>query len=169
MRRLIEQAYPFEVRQFDRRESVARGFAGDASRLVFTAPAPATRGSVGMYRYAFGTGEGADAGNFEVSWSPDRNGAPASTAEPHREPLLDGVESVAISYLELVELGDGKMEMNWRDEWQDRDAPPALVRIRVGFPAGDARRWPELVIAPRISADANCVFDVVSQMCRMAE
>lgn len=169
LRRLIEQAYPFEVPQADRQQRVARGISGNATRFALSAPAPATSGSVGMYRYAFGAGEGADSGKLEVSWTLDRNGAVASGNDSHREALLEGVESMSIAYLELVELGDGKMEMNWREEWMDRDALPALVRIRVGFAPGDARRWPEFVVAPRISADANCVFDVVSQMCRMAE
>ena len=69
--------------------------------------------------------------------------------------------------LELVERGNGDIEPFWHETWIDRPAPPALVRIRVKFPAGDRRVWPELIVAPRISTDANCVFDVVSQMCRM--
>jgi general secretion pathway protein J len=172
LRRLIEQAYPFEVRQAEGQQRVARGISGDASRFALSAPAPATSGSVGMYRYAFAVGEGADEGRFAVSWTHDRNGATPADADAgalRRETLLEGIESVSIAYLELVERGDGTMEMNWRDEWLDRDGLPALVRVRVGFPRGDARRWPELVVAPRITADANCVFDVVSQMCRMPE
>jgi general secretion pathway protein J len=170
LRRLIEQAYPFEVRQAEGKQRVARGMSGDVSRFAMSAPAPATSGSVGMYRYAFGVGEGTDAGKFEVTWALDRNGAtPGDGDAARREMLLEGVESISIAYLELVERGDGTMELNWRNEWLDRDALPALVRVRVDFGPGDSRLWPELVVAPRITADANCVFDVVSQMCRMPE
>jgi general secretion pathway protein J len=82
--------------------------------------------------------------------------------------LLTGVESFSISYLELVELGNGQIEPHWRDSWLDQVSPPALVRVKVTFAPGEKRCWPELMVAPRISTDANCVFDVVSQMCRIA-
>jgi len=82
--------------------------------------------------------------------------------------ILTGVQSLSISYLELVELANGQIETNWTDSWVEKPAPPALVRIRLRFGVGDKRRWPELIVAPRISTDANCVFDVVSQMCRIA-
>ena len=170
LRRLIEQAYPFEVPQTEGAGGAERGLSGDATRLALSSPAPATAGGVGLYRYAFALAQSGAAGRFEVSWTLDRNGA-AETASPSNarsEALLEGVQSISIAYLELVELGNGQIEPNWRDEWIDKSAMPALVRIRVTFAPGDPRRWPELIVAPRISADANCVFDVVSQMCRIA-
>jgi general secretion pathway protein J len=169
LRRLIEQAYPFETPQTEGSAVAPRGLSGDATRLALSAPAPAV-GGIGLYRYAFALGESDAADRFEVSWTLDRNGAggaaPASKARS--EALIEGVQSISIAYLELVELGNGQIEPNWRDEWIDKRAMPALVRIRVTFAPGDPRHWPELVVAPRVSADANCVFDVVSQMCRIA-
>jgi general secretion pathway protein J len=171
LRRLIEQAYPFEVSQATAATAAPRGLTGNASHLEMSAPAPAMDGAVGFYRYTLSLAGTAEAGRFEVSWTLDRNGAteaaPAA-ATARTEPLLEGVRSISIAYLELVELGNGQIEPNWRDEWIDKRAMPALVRIRVSFAPGDPRHWPELVVAPRISADANCVFDVVSQMCRIA-
>mgnify|MGYP006214980911 CR=1 FL=1 len=54
----------------------------------------------------------------------------------------------------------------WLDSWRGKQPLPKLVRLRIGFPAGDARRWPELIVSPRITDDANCAFDVVAQRCR---
>jgi hypothetical protein len=34
------------------------------------------------------------------------------------------------------------------------------------FAANDPRTWPDLVMSPRITDDANCEFDVVAQRCR---
>lgn len=169
LRRLIEQAYPFEASQAQGAGPVARGLTGDASRLALSSPAPATAGAVGLYRYAFALAKSGAASRFEVSWTLDRNGTAeaASAIDPHREALLEGVQSISIAYLELVERGNGQIEPDWRDEWIDKSVMPALVRIRITFAPGDPRRWPELIVAPRISADANCVFDVVSQMCRI--
>jgi general secretion pathway protein J len=170
LRRLIEQAYPFEVSQAEGSAQTARGLTGDATHLDVSAPAPAMSGALGFYRYAIALSDTERAGQFEVSWTFDRNGPSKATEalNTHREALLDGVQSISIAYLELIEHGNGQIEPNWRDSWVHKGALPALVRVRITFAPGDPRHWPELVIAPRISADANCVFDVVSQMCRIA-
>jgi general secretion pathway protein J len=165
LRRILEQAYPFEAAA-GMATAKTHGLEGAADGLVVTAPAPARAGGVGMYRYSLAVADN----SLEMSWSTDRNGARDTNAgaEPRREVLLEGVESLSIDYLELVERGNGEIEPFWHETWLDKAQPPALVRIRVRFAAGEHRAWPELVVAPRISTDANCVFDVVSQMCRMA-
>jgi general secretion pathway protein J len=43
---------------------------------------------------------------------------------------------------------------------------PQLLRIQVRFTEGDSRTWPDLVIAPRITADVGCVYDQLTQQCR---
>src|SRR5882672_4385857 len=162
LRRLIEHAYPFESTDAGRSAGVPHGLAGDSRKLELSAPASAHLGGVGHYRYSI---ELTQDGALEVSWLLDRHGTPASdapTATQH-EAILSGAASIAIDYLELIERGSGQIEPNWRDNWIDKSDLPALVRIRVVFPPNDRRQWPELIVAPRISADANCVFDVVSQ------
>lgn len=163
LRRLIEQGYPFEA---GGSSSASHGLVGNEDRFALTAPAAAHLGGVGHYRYALVLNED---GGLEVGWGLDRNGAnePSEASGGHEE-ILDGVQSVSIAYLELVERGNGQIELHWRETWIDKAALPALVRIRVAFEENDRRQWPELIVAPRIFADANCVFDVVSQMCRIA-
>lgn len=167
IRRLVEQAYPFEVTPDAKSGAVARGLSGEEKRLALSAPAAAHLGGVGHYRYTLALAED---GALDVSWVLDRNGASEEIAEAkvRHEAILDGVHSISIAYLELVERGNGRIELNWQESWIDKSVLPALVRIRVEFAPDDRRRWPELIVAPRISADANCVFDVVSQMCRIA-
>jgi general secretion pathway protein J len=53
--------------------------------------------------------------------------------------LLRGVSRIAFSYWR----GGG----TWVSEWQEPELP-ALVRIRLEFPEGDTRRWPDIVAAP---------------------
>jgi general secretion pathway protein J len=162
LRRLIEQAYPFEGPASEAAATVARPLEGGARELALSAPSLARAGAVGLVRYTLAESDGA----LEVRWSIDRNGAADAVSE-RREALLDGVAALSIDYLELVRLDNGQFEPLWRESWTNRHKLPALVRVRVQFAPGDRRQWPELVVAPRISADANCVFDVVSQMCRM--
>jgi general secretion pathway protein J len=162
LRRLIEQAYPFEPAAGAAIVETGRPMFGNGSFLELSAPSSAHLGGAGLYRYALSRDE---YGALEVAWWLDRNGAAAESKT--REVLLEDVAGISIAYLELVELGDGQFEPQWRETWGDQNTLPALVRIRVTFSEGDRRRWPELVVSPRLSADANCVFDVVSQTCRM--
>lgn len=164
MRRIIEQAYPFES-PMEKKE--ATGLDGDSSRFLVTASAVAAEGSSGFHRFEVSLDQ---SGDLSVSWYQDRNGRQGGDAKmhPQREVILSGVQSFSISYLELVELDNGQIEPHWQDSWLKQGRPPALVRVRVKFADGDRRRWPELVVDPRITTDANCVFDVVAQMCRMS-
>jgi general secretion pathway protein J len=167
LRRVLESAYPFEPATGASAREVTHGLIGTASGFAASAPAPASTGSAGLYRYTLSL---SPKGVLSLALMTDRNGAPVenATGEALGEALLNHVESISIDYLELVDRGNGEIEPIWHETWVDSSAPPALVRIRVTFPAGDRRNWPELIVAPRISTDANCVFDVVSQMCRMA-
>jgi general secretion pathway protein J len=144
----------------------SRAHEGEIARLSVTAPALAAEGSLGFHRFEISLEE---PGELTVRWFQDRNGRPDGDhqREPQREVLLSGVKSWSISYLELIELGNGQIEPHWLDSWLEKGFMPALVRIRVLFKDGERRSWPELMVAPRITTDANCVFDVVSQMCRI--
>jgi general secretion pathway protein J len=164
IRRLIEQAYPFEVTG-EGKEPAAHGISGDEKRLALSAPAAASLGGIGFYRYALTRGQD---GALDVSWALDRNGLSAPETGSHHEAVLDGVRAISIAYLELIERGNGQIELSWQESWIDKPTLPALVRIRVEFAPDDRRRWPDLIVAPRVSADANCIFDVVSQTCRIA-
>lgn len=168
LRRVLENAYPFETAS-TANGPAERGLMGAAQGLQVTAPALAAEGSAGLYRFELSLSDG-EKGELAVRWVQDRNGVPAIQTKKgaQREVILTGVQSLSIDYLQLVELGNGQIEAHWRDSWLDNATLPALVRVRLKFAPGDRRVWPELIVAPRISTDANCVFDVVSQMCRMA-
>lgn len=74
-----------------------------------------------------------------LDWLPHRHAVPTGpTPPPHVETLLTGLERLDISYY-----GDGI----WLNEWS-QNKPPRLIRIRLVFPDGDPRHWPDLVAAP---------------------
>jgi len=54
-----------------------------------------------------------------------------------------------IAGLELAYFGSERpdAEPTWWQEWEDQPSLPQLVRMRVDFPDGDGRRWPELIVA----------------------
>jgi len=158
LRNALQNTYPFEP-DMQHRE---RGLEGTATRLSVTAPMTRADGAAGFRRYTFSfvPGNGGD-GALVAASEIDRNGAYASAGDRARadETLIEHVQDAQWSYRSF----DG--DASWRSEWAERRLP-ALVRLRVVFAPGDLRKWPDLVVAPRITDDANCQFDVVAQACR---
>ncbi len=76
-----------------------------------------------------------------LRWTPhlhaQRFGPPPA---PEEAELLRGIERLDLAY--WPRSGSG-----WRDAWSGHE-PPAMIRVRVMFPAGDARHWPDIVAAP---------------------
>jgi general secretion pathway protein J len=77
--------------------------------------------------------------------------------------LIKGLDRASFTYYGVDEPGAAP---TWHDSWSDRFALPGLIRINGAFPAGDARHWPDLVIAPRIGADQGCVLDPLGHRCQ---
>lgn len=170
LRHILSAAYPFEPAA----DSSARGINGSSDRLELTGPMPEAAGSMGHYRYVVTLRSRAD-GLYDllVRSRLDRNGpAPSvgsSTAEAPPDVLLTRIKSVQWAYLTAPVSDDSRAptQPQWLDSWNGAK-PPLLVRLRVAFPRGDTRAWPELIVQPRITDDAQCEFDVVSQACREA-
>lgn len=84
-----------------------------------------------------------DAGHrLVLRWLPFVHGVRVGTPPQLTDTdLLDGV-----SRLELVFWGPGGV---WTTTWRSPNLP-VLVRVRILFGAGDARRWPDIVAAPML-------------------
>jgi general secretion pathway protein J len=63
--------------------------------------------------------------------------------EAEERVLMAAIESLEIAYFGAERPGAAPI---WWQEWQGQRSLPALVRVRVGFPQGDRRRWPELIV-----------------------
>ena len=64
--------------------------------------------------------------------------------------LAERVQRVEFAYFQAAPGGGGA----WQRAWPG-PAPPALVRIRLVFPPGDARHWPDIVAAPALGGFAS--------------
>ena len=75
---------------------------------------------------------------------------PDGPLDPEREPtvLLDGIEQASFQYRTLDDTG---RPGPWLDAWPNPSTLPPLVRLKVTF-TDPARRWPELVLAPRLAS-----------------
>lgn len=163
LRHVLESAYPFEVSSGAQQR--VYGFEGERNRLAFTALMPLSAGSSGHYRYELALAAAANGSrNLIVRARLDRNGLAPRGGVPQQpgigeEVLIERVAGIELDYLNPV-------DSQWVSSWQRTRTSPALVRVRVLFAQDDPRRWPELVIAPRVTDDANCNFDTVAQACR---
>jgi general secretion pathway protein J len=79
---------------------------------------------------------------FVLRWMPRAPGGGPPPAAMHELVLLEGVERIDLSFWDP---GPGRWEPAWT-----RRPPPALVRIRLVFPAGQGRHWPDIVVAPMV-------------------
>ena len=78
-------------------------------------------------------------------------------------PLVSGAAALTIGYFGV---GPPDNERRWRGFWIDRPAAPELVRVRVSFPPGDPRRWPDLIVRPLATVNSACRIDAVTGTCR---
>lgn len=132
-------------------------FQGSPDVIAFEAAPPDVfgRGTWRRFRIAVSA-----TGGLEVAWKPDtdRNLIPVW----ERATLLPAVAGLELAYFGPV---DGAPP-RWRPYWTAQPTPPRLVRLRVLFPPGDPRIWPDLVVAPRATVDATCAYDAVQRRCR---
>jgi general secretion pathway protein J len=158
LRTTLETAYPFQP--VPGRRAEASGVVGTSSRLVVTAPGSIAGSDAGYRRFVLDVSRESDGSrSLTLTSQIDRNGAYSADSDRHTEVLIPRVDRVQWSYLDA---GAGN---NWLAHWSERRVP-ALIRLQVWFPAGDVRRWPDLLVAPRVTDDANCDFDVIAQGCR---
>lgn len=130
LRRLLVEADP----------GTSRGGAtlsGTVGLISFVSVLPAAvSGFVGQ-EADVALGVGADR-RLVLRWSPHRHVRRLGAAPAVQEAeILRGVERLEVGYWK-----DG-----WRTRW-DEAALPGLVRLRIVFPAGDVRHWPDIVVAP---------------------
>jgi general secretion pathway protein J len=122
-------------------------FAGSPSTVSFIAPAPAQAFPGGLYQVAFSLVPG------------DRGVSLVMQVRPHLPRLataaaLQGERSVVLVQGagggEFLYFGPGSAgaERSWQGDWQQRTALPDLVAVRLRFPDGDRRLWPDLLVAP---------------------
>ena len=142
LRHALESSYPPKLE-------------GRGDHVSFIAPMPGADGGSGQYRYEIAvTTRGAHRDLIVRS-----QGTRAVTVGAREEVLISQIQSIEWAYL-------GNEAPVWRETWSDERELPAMIRLRVVFPNGDSRRWPDMLVEPRINAAAACEFDVVAQSCR---
>jgi general secretion pathway protein J len=147
---VIGQAYPFFVLASPTDRHVQ--FDGEAQSMTFFAPA--ARGGLDVVTVARDP-----SGLLVMNSRPELATQPAANIT-HRV-LLSGVKSFSAAYFGAM-AKDGPQQ--WYPVWHDARTLPDLIRLRAALDDKSAK-WPDLVIAPRISADQACVYDQLTKYC----
>lgn len=150
------------IARIDRAEPVVE-FGGNDVRLTYIAP-PADReapnalqrfllmrnanGDLVLYNTSTRRLQVDPSGHDLVGWSPTT--------------VLRGISRLSISYRGVPIIGGDR---TWLTFWWDRGRPPELIRIRVDFPVGDTRQWPDLLIRPRATTTTTCLIDGSTGRC----
>ncbi len=80
-----------------------------------------------------------------LRWKPMPHATWIRPPPQQQEVLLRGVLKLEVAYWQMA-LGGGGV---WLRGWTSAD-PPSSIRIRIIFPPGDLRHWPDIVTGPRI-------------------
>ncbi len=156
LRSLLERPYP--ITRFDASAPYV-DFEGGAGGLAFLGPPADAARPAALRRYQLGLSAAGDLVlSSATSLNPDRHA-------PYTDQivLLRGAQGLDLAYFGTAPPDSSE---RWRDLWRDRPTPPELVRIRVRFPAGDHRQWPDLIIRPLPNVDGQCTLDAATGRCR---
>jgi len=130
-------------------------FDGEPQKMSFLAPPPAQFGPGTNLQYAL---QRSKKGDLEIVWQSQQVGdTPRSTT------LLSNIASLKFDYFGPA---FGGSLPKWWDSWNNRARFPDLVRIRIAFPPGDRRVWPELIVHPDITVDVRCIYEPLTRTCR---
>lgn len=144
---IIDREGDVSVVQRQVRQLVAAGtsFKGDAYALRFVGSLPSALREPGLFDIVLTT----SGDRLVIDWNRHVPVDPTAELPPEQEHavLLDHVSDLALTYYYRGDLG-GPGE--WRDSIDAKSVPPALIGIAVAFRTQTGRRWPRLVVAPRI-------------------
>lgn len=115
-------------------------FRGSADSMRFVGPAPALAMPEGLYEITLAIRNG----KLLLTWNAFRSDLGTLSKRAGEQVLVSGLSDAAFAYR-------SPGSATWASSWSTPTSSPALVMIRLGR-ANDARRWPDLVVAPRLTA-----------------
>lgn len=143
LRVALEQAYPYRWQDGG---ATHAAFFGLPDALAFVGPLPNHAGLGGRYLVVLRLEEGEEGQDLVLRWRPPEAGARdfSDLDEAPRVVLAKSVQGLEFAYFGSA--GEAEAPA-WGDQWNQREALPRLVRLRI-LP-GHTAAWPDLVVALR--------------------
>jgi general secretion pathway protein J len=146
-------------------------FGGSADELRYTATLPGRVGLGGMWYYRLALAPAPGNGRVGLILDrmiPDVNALDMPLFDDKaRSVLADDIKELKLGYYGVNTGGAFDEAATWRDQWDDPQLMPQLIRIDVTPEKGP--KWPTLVIAPREAPEAGCrSWDPQRRMCQAA-
>ena len=160
LRRSIADAYPLFSSGGANRGEVA--FEGTRTSLRFLAASPIALGGAGRSWFTLSLDQNVPRADLILISQPEL-ADPQLPSTRLQKALISDVARFEVAYFGRSR--SGKIAQ-WHDRWSGEAALPELVRVRIEFPAGDARLWPELLVRPHITADVGCSYEPLTKRCR---
>ncbi len=158
LRRELVRIYPFFLLDQAHIQDQHVDFDGTADSMSFLAPSPDALAEAGRARITLTRAERDGHLAMVFSARPEL----ASSTQPYSEILVEGLKSLDFSYFGSEQTTGAP---SWHDRWSKETHLPQLIRVHAVFAQGDARSWPEFVVAPQISVDVSCVYDALTKYC----
>jgi prepilin-type N-terminal cleavage/methylation domain-containing protein len=146
----IANIYPFFVLA----SPTDRHIQFDGQQASMTFLAPSDRGGLDVVTIARDAN-----GTLAMNSRPELS-TPTRANIAHRV-LLQGVKSFEAAYFGAMTLGGSQQ---WYGVWHNGPTLPDLIRFRAQLTDKSAK-WPDLVVAPRVTADQSCVYDQLTKYC----
>lgn len=163
LRAQLEAQHPLRMR---RMAEFPMLFGGTQDELRFAAALPARVSGGGIWYYRLVVANENDTSRLVLErMLPDLEaGALPVFDKPERSILADHVKEIRIGYFGY-DAGAARVGVpTWRDQWDDRNRLPLMVRIDVVPQRGPA--WPTLLVAPRQGPESGCrQWDAASERC----
>jgi len=160
LRRTIGNLYPMMIANSGAQPQI--DFEGTKERISFLGNAPSALSEGGRFRFSIFVERTHEHADLVMVSAPELADS-SDQSMTRRTLLLSGIDWAEFSYF-----GETATERKllWNDSWTKHGDVPRLVRLRVGFRSSDTRLWPDLLVAPRILADVNCIYDPITMRCR---
>jgi len=150
-RELSEVSLP-QLTAIDERRGAVSDFTGTGDALTFVAPLPARSEADGLYLFSLAVRRVGGRNQFILGWRVYRPNSTKreSVDAQEKELLVDGIAGVELAYYGSFD--PERPQSKWTSAWIADFGLPQLIRLRVTFPPGDPRQWPDLIVAPRLYA-----------------
>lgn len=153
LRSWIAAAEPAPLLSADGGQPVA--FQGDPESLSFVTRLPDRFGVPGLYRVSLVLSRRAEQNSLRLHWSlfkPDssfESWQADETAPDAQATLVENIGRVRFRY--FGRLADDQ-DAAWHDSWDEQPGLPQLLMMEMSFRPEDGRRWPTLLVAPRLDS-----------------